>query len=84
MIKIKRKQVSYEKTPQEVRDQYVSQIEDYDTQFESELRHGKESVTASNFNFDKIQKVDNKVEVGPLLHGKITDTMKTNFNSRIP
>ena len=36
-----------------------------------------------NLKFHKDQKVDNKVEAGPPLHGKIAEIIKTCFNSRI-
>ena len=67
-IKIKRNSVRYEKGQEELLNQCVSQTQGYDTESENELRHGRKSVTVSDINFDKVQKVDNKVEAEPPVH----------------
>lgn len=56
----------------------MSQNEGYEIEFESELRHGKESVTVSALKFEKIPKVENKVQAEPPLNRKMTDTI--NFS----
>lgn len=82
-IKIKRNSVRYEKGQEELLNQCVSQTQGYDTESENELRHGRKSVTVCDINFDKVQKVDNKVEAEPPVHWKMADIKVTNFDSRI-
>lgn len=57
--------------------------EGYDTEFKNEPKHGKESVTVSDLNFDKVYKVENKVEARTPLHRQMADIKETNFSSRI-
>ena len=62
---------------EEVFNQYASQTDGYDSEFE------RESQSVQSLNFDKVQKVDNQCEMGPALHEKIADIICSNFASRI-
>lgn len=64
------RKIQVKKSQEEVLNQYASQTESYDTEFESQIRHGKKSVIVSDLNFDKVQK------------GRMVDIMETNFNFR--
>ena len=62
---------------EEVFNQYASQTDGYDSEFE------RESQSVQSLNFDKVQKIDNQCEMGPPLHEKIADIICSNFASRI-
>ena len=70
----KRKKI---KPSKEVFNQYASQTDGYDSEFE------RESQSLQNLNFDKVQKIDHQCEMGPPLHEKIADIICGNFASRI-
>ena len=79
----KKKQVRYEKSQEEALNQFVSQNEAYEIEFESELRHGAESVILGPLKCEKYPKVENKVQAGPVLYGNMADIIEKNFSSRI-
>ena len=62
---------------EEVFNQYASQTDGYDSEFE------RESQSVQSLNFDKVQKIDNQCEMGPPLHEKIADIICSNFAFRI-
>ena len=62
---------------EEVFNQYSSQTDGYDSEFE------RESQSMQKMNFDKVQKIDNQFEMAPPLHEKMADIISSNFNSRI-
>ena len=57
--------------------QYVSQTDGYDSEFE------RESQSVQSLNFDNVQKIDNHCELTTPLHEKMTDIICSNFASRI-
>ena len=62
---------------EEVFNQYASQTDGYDSEFE------RESQSMQSMNFDKVQKIDNQCEMAPPLHEKMGDIICSNFTSRI-
>ena len=62
---------------EEVFNQYASQTDGYDSEFE------RESQSMQSMNFDKVQKIDNQCEMAPPLHEKMADIFCSNFTSRI-
>ena len=62
---------------EEVFNQYASQTDGYDSEFE------RESQSMQSMNFDKVQKIDNQCEMAPPLHEKMADIICSNFTSRI-
>ena len=63
---------------EEVFNQYTSQTDGYDSEFE------RESQSVQSMNFDKVQKIDNQCEMAPPLHEKMADITCSNSISRIP
>ena len=62
---------------QEFSNQYVSQTDGYDSDFNREPQNVPSS------NFDKVQKLDNQCEMDPLLHEKMASIICSNFATRI-
>ena len=62
---------------EEVFNQYTSQTNGYDSEF------NRESQSVQSLNFDKVQNIDKQCEIGPTLHEKVADIIYSNFTSCI-